>query len=311
MPPKFTVVTITYNSSKYVRQAIESVLAQTYSDFEYIISDDCSTDNTWEIIQEYNDPRIRAWRNEKNIGEYPNRNKTLSEAKGEYIYWLDGDDILYKNTIRDYKELIAFFPDAAAIWGVFSVYFDFIVFPYLFSPQEITGLHFLSNYPISLVGFTESLFKTNVLKQIGGLNENYKIGDTFIKRRIGCEYPILLYPAGKAFWRTSPNQASRLVRHNYQSLIEAFQIDEEIISSGFFPLHDELFEKTLLNFKNRRIKVLINNTLLKFKILSFFRIMNVLKIPYYHLFLLFQKVTYDFKVNANGENPLVNRYNFL
>lgn len=307
---KFTIVTITYNSSAYIRQAIESVLAQSYTDFEYIISDDCSTDNTWEIIQEYRDPRIRAWQNEINLGEYPNRNKALFEANGEYIYWLDGDDVLYKNTLRDYSEFVAYFPGAAGIWGVFSVFFDFVVFPYLFSPKELTCLNFLSTYPISLVGFTESLIKTDILKKTGGFNESYMIGDTYIKRRLACEYPILLYPAGKAFWRTSKNQASQKVRNNYRNLIEAFQIDEEIITSSYFPLKGDLFEKTLMYFKNRRIKVLVNNTLLKFRIFSFIRIMKTLKIPYSDLRLLLQKVSYDYKVNATGEKPLSNNYNF-
>ena len=93
--PLFTVATITYNSSRWVRQAIESVLASSYTDFEYIISDDCSTDDTWDIIQEYKDGRIKAWRNQTNIGEYPNRNIVLRQAKGKYFLFIDGDDLTY------------------------------------------------------------------------------------------------------------------------------------------------------------------------------------------------------------------------
>ena len=78
--PLFTVATITYNSSKWVRDAIESILNSTFSDFELLISDDCSSDNTWEIIQTYQDPRITAWRNEQNLGEYANRNKFIDQT---------------------------------------------------------------------------------------------------------------------------------------------------------------------------------------------------------------------------------------
>ena len=59
--PLVSVVTVTYNSALYVRDALESVLAQTYTDLEYIICDDCSTDDTWKIISEYPDTRIKAY----------------------------------------------------------------------------------------------------------------------------------------------------------------------------------------------------------------------------------------------------------
>ena len=55
-----------YNASKYVREAIDSVLAQTHTNFEFIIMDDCSTDDTWDIIQSYTDNRIEAYRNDEN-----------------------------------------------------------------------------------------------------------------------------------------------------------------------------------------------------------------------------------------------------
>lgn len=63
--PLFTVATVTYNSGRWIKQAIESVLASSYSDFEYIIADDCSNDDTWSKVNEYNDSRIVAFRQEK------------------------------------------------------------------------------------------------------------------------------------------------------------------------------------------------------------------------------------------------------
>ena len=84
-----------YNAEKYIGEAIESILNQTFKDFEFIIVDDCSTDKTWEIIQKYDkiDNRIVALRNGKNLGIPANRNKLVSVAKGKYIAWQDSDDI--------------------------------------------------------------------------------------------------------------------------------------------------------------------------------------------------------------------------
>ncbi|MBI1781721.1 MAG: glycosyltransferase family 2 protein, partial [Sphingobacteriales bacterium] len=235
--PLFTVATISYNSGKWIRQTIESVLASGYTDFEYLISDDCSGDDSWDIIQTYRDPRIKAWRNTQNIGEYPNRNKVLKEAKGKFILYIDGDDLLYKDALEDYARFAVAFPKAKGIWGVYPVYFDFVVFPYLFNPQELTALNFLSLYPVTVVGFTDSVFEVASLKEIGGFDGRFAIGDTYIKRKFCCFYDVLLVPAGRAFWRQYPQQASNRVRRHYQQLKETLLIDKEMLEAEYFPLH--------------------------------------------------------------------------
>ncbi len=79
----FTVITVCYNSEKYLSDTITSVLAQSYRQFEYLILDDDSTDSSWDIIQKFADPRIKAIRNETNLGEYKNRNKAIELSTGE------------------------------------------------------------------------------------------------------------------------------------------------------------------------------------------------------------------------------------
>ena len=90
-----SIITPTYNSADFIAQTIESVQAQTYQNWEMIISDDCSTDNTREIIAPYleADKRIRYIRNERNSGAAITRNNALREAKGRWIAFLDSDDL--------------------------------------------------------------------------------------------------------------------------------------------------------------------------------------------------------------------------
>lgn len=92
---KISVITPAYNVERYIKEAIDSILSQTLPDFEFIILDDCSTDNTWEIIKQFagKDNRIIAVRNEVRLGIAGNRNKGVSLAKGKYIVWQDADDI--------------------------------------------------------------------------------------------------------------------------------------------------------------------------------------------------------------------------
>ena len=88
-----SVIMPAYNAEKYIAAAIDSILGQTYGNFELIIINDCSKDRTEEMIASYDDPRIVYLKNEENLGVAAALNKGLAVAKGEYIARMDADDI--------------------------------------------------------------------------------------------------------------------------------------------------------------------------------------------------------------------------
>lgn len=98
--PKVSVVMPAFNAEKYIREAVDSILNQTFTDFEFIIINDGSTDHTKEIILEYDDPRIVLLENEKNSGIVVTLNKGIQFARGEYIARMDSDDISLCNRIE-------------------------------------------------------------------------------------------------------------------------------------------------------------------------------------------------------------------
>lgn len=91
--PKISVIMPAYNAERYIREAIDSILRQTWSDFELIIIDDGSTDSTAAIIAEYTDNRIRFCPNAQNMGVAATLNRGLELACGAYIARMDADDI--------------------------------------------------------------------------------------------------------------------------------------------------------------------------------------------------------------------------
>lgn len=117
-----SIIMPSYNTAGFIADTINSVLKQTYENWELIIVDDCSTDNTDEIVSAFNDERIRYLKNEKNSGAAVSRNKALREAKGKWIAFLDSDDLWlpqklekqiafmvkngYKFTYTDYREIM-------------------------------------------------------------------------------------------------------------------------------------------------------------------------------------------------------------
>ena len=88
-----SIIMPSYNTAPYIRETIQSVLDQTYQNWELIIVDDCSTDNTDEVVASIQDDRIRYLKNEKNSGAAVSRNRALREAKGRWIAFLDSDDL--------------------------------------------------------------------------------------------------------------------------------------------------------------------------------------------------------------------------
>lgn len=88
-----SIITPTYNCARFLKETIQSVLNQTYQNWEMLIVDDCSTDNSEEVIKSFNDYRIKYFCNEKNSGAAVSRNRALREAKGRWIAFLDSDDL--------------------------------------------------------------------------------------------------------------------------------------------------------------------------------------------------------------------------
>lgn len=88
-----SIIMPSYNTGKYIKETIESVLAQSYTNWEILLVDDFSTDNTEEVLSQFKDKRIRFFKNEKNSGAAVSRNKALREAKGKWIAFLDSDDL--------------------------------------------------------------------------------------------------------------------------------------------------------------------------------------------------------------------------
>lgn len=95
-----SVIMPSYNTADYIADSIKSVISQTYQNWELIIVDDCSTDNTDDIVSYFSDNRIKYMKNKKNMGAAATRNRALREAKGEWIAFLDSDDLWLPNKLE-------------------------------------------------------------------------------------------------------------------------------------------------------------------------------------------------------------------
>lgn len=115
--PRVSIITPVYNGSQYIADTIKSVLAQTFHDFEYIIIDDASSDNSFEVISSFTDTRITVLRNETNCYLVEARNRAIAEATGDFIALIDHDDLWTPDRLAVQVKFLDQNPDFGLVGG--------------------------------------------------------------------------------------------------------------------------------------------------------------------------------------------------
>lgn len=119
--PKISVLMPIYRTNeKYLREAIESILNQTFSDFEFLILDDCPKDSKEDIVKSYKDNRIKYYKNDKNLGISRSRNKLIDLANGEYLAVMDHDDISLPERFKKQVEYLDEHPDVGVVGSTYK-----------------------------------------------------------------------------------------------------------------------------------------------------------------------------------------------
>ncbi len=108
---KVSIIVPMYNAASFLKETLDSILNQTFTDFELLLIDDCSKDNTLEIANSFSDPRIYIVKNEKNLGAGGTRNKGIKLAQSTYIAFCDADDIMFPNRLEEQYNFMEQHPD--------------------------------------------------------------------------------------------------------------------------------------------------------------------------------------------------------
>lgn len=175
--PKISVIMPVYNTQEpLLREAIESILNQTYTDFELIIIDDGSKNNVSEVVKSYTDERIKFYQNEKNIGINNTNNKALSLVNGEYIARMDSDDISLPDRFLKQVEFLDNNPDVGVLgtsFQMFGKYDEETIMPT--TNDEIVQRIFDGDTPIAN---PTSMMRAHLIKEIGH-NLEYAYAEDF------------------------------------------------------------------------------------------------------------------------------------
>lgn len=301
-----SVIMISYNSSKFIREAIESVISQTYTHFELIIVDDNSKDNTWEIVQSYEDKRIRKYRNEINLGEYPNRNKAIEYATGEYLIFIDADDIIYSHGLEFMMRFANSFPECGMI--ISRPWDERIILPLKISSEELYCFEYLDRGAIG-INFTKVLFKTQAMKCGRLFPQRVKLGDLYIQYEIALRFPSLIIPDASTWWRRTRGQASEKLLKQYALYLKhELWIKLEKLEDPLCPLSQDLKDVAYTNLYGNYMRFLIRQ-LLKLKISTVIALYKQYPVPRSYFLSFMIKPKRQFYSRYSGNNPLQSKWN--
>lgn len=217
---KFSVLTTIYNKAEFLNEAVESVLNQTFEEFELILVDDQSTDDSFKLAEKLasRDSRIRVFRNEQNLGDYPNRNVAVRLAKYEYLKFLDADDTFFPRTLEIYRSAIQQTASSS------PAYFFANINPKLderkvtvLTPKEAYRRQYIHRLRTFEAAPTSCLYKKSLLLNSGGFIEKPFIGDFDMAHRLSAhgEVGMIETPDPLSFWRLHNNQQSQKNRTTF------------------------------------------------------------------------------------------------
>lgn len=241
--PKISIIMPAYNAEKYIGYAIDSILNQSFKDFEFIIIDDCSTDKTAEIIKSYGDLRIRYIKNEKNLNHPACRNIALNLARGEYVAELDADDIALPNRLKlQYDFLKNSSPVIALMGGWVEVIDKDGNKTGIKKPEQNVDLlryKFLIKNPIV---HSSIFYRKDTIKKLGGYNLNY----------LHCEDYELYYRILKKGYLIG-NIPVEVVKYREHESISTISVSRNIQLNNNYKLLHEWFNQYLpISYENTK-----------------------------------------------------------
>lgn len=226
--PTVSIVMAAYNAGAYIEQAIASIIAQTYSNFEILIVNDGSTDNTDAVVEKFHSDRRVRYIRQANAGQTAAKNKGIKESQGTFIAFCDADDFWHPEKLA--KQLLKFDDERVGV-----VYSDI-------QSVNSSGEHIKTNEVLAgkagdllnellfynFIPFGTAIIRSSCLAQNGGFNEQYRMGiDWDLWLRISVNWHFAFVPEKLYFYREWEGQMSRNYNGRYvgaQTILKNFYL---------------------------------------------------------------------------------------
>ncbi len=220
--PFVSVLMTAYNREKFIAEAIESVLNSEYLNFELIVVDDASNDKTVEIVKRYAtiDHRVHLYRNERNLGDYPNRNRAAKYAKGKYLVTVDSDDTMYPGVLEKWVREME---THQARFGIFSHLGN--LEPTVLSSEEVLKTHFFHRPILSFGPCATIVLRSYFLEKMQYPEKYGPANDMYHHIKLAASTPVLFFPFPLVNYRLhelqEKNNTYSYLYNNYRYLRDA------------------------------------------------------------------------------------------
>lgn len=199
--PFFSIVIPLYNKETFVENTLRSVLSQTFSDYEILIIDDCSTDGSLAIAKKFKNENIRIIEHPVNKGLSASRNTGIEHATADYIAFLDADDLWKPFFLGKIFEMIQLFPNAGMYGTDYEEFYseDLVLntqknLDFKKNEMKIVDDFFISNSHQLIFCFSSVVIKKEVFKAVGNFDESITLGeDVDFNIRANFQYPLAYY----------------------------------------------------------------------------------------------------------------------
>ena len=253
-----SVLMTVYNRRHFLGDAVRSVLASTYEDFELIICDDCSHDGSPDLAEEFSrkDTRIRVYRNERNLGDYGNRMHAASLATGMYLKYVDSDDQIYPHALEVMVRNLQGHPEAAAALAYSLPELD-APYPLQLNPDQAYVRHFLGRGAFGC-GPGGAIIRADVFRSLGGFRPEWGVlADMDFWLRMAATHSILLQQPALLWWRKHEGQEFRSGDAERIYLVRGLQLALEALNSAACPMDASKRKQAEQRLKGRYIRRLV------------------------------------------------------
>jgi glycosyltransferase involved in cell wall biosynthesis len=237
------------------------VLASSYTNFELIICDDASADNTVAIVQSYllKDSRIQLYVNEQNLGDYVNRNKVAGFAKGKYIKYVDSDDKIAVDGLQKMVAAMEMYPQAAL--GIMqheeNQTLQTPLYPLCITPEQAYLQHY-NGYGILRYGPTGTIIRRDIFFQLNCFGTSRFLGDTEFWLKLAAKYPIVKIEPGVVWWRVHQGQEYDIGHKQFAYLRYSYPIFISSLQSTQCPLKNSDVKRIVLRLKWKHARDILN-----------------------------------------------------
>jgi len=246
--PLVSIVLPVYNRKEFLPQAIDSVLNQTYSNWELLIADDASTEDTQSFLKQYAEiPQVKIFFNTVNVGLFSNLNKTIRMTKGQYVIILCSDDFLMPSCLETIVALQLQYQEASLILSSFNLVdekgeqklsrsnFDYDQFSKntsLWFPKQLVPI--LLQYGSINGNITGMWFSREVFEEIGGFRDDWThAADWEWVYRMSKSHPVLISRTNVATTRNHDKQLSVDNRVNLRNTIEVAEVVKMLLADDY------------------------------------------------------------------------------